>query len=325
MGSRYRALLMSEAAARTIIFCPLLVALLSIGLLAGCSSTVKPEITVLNQTTRLEVNGKHFSHTTPSCATLSIIGMPSGPPAVHMGNPTCVSGTFEKFYWNLKYIAGCTTDTTQAVTVLAIDDATFDGATAHATIPWGRNCAFVGTCGDIGQRPCPTGCVEGSVSTTSDLCSCGADGQLACTTGKKCLADLNPTQKGSKSICTPCGQQGQPACDAGNKCQLGLHLQLDGAGNLVCEAGCGYPGGYYCTPAMVAAGDNICSGHPPQTLPQLACVTEKNGHSVYTCYAHSTVSGGPHCGSVMCQGGNSCEETMTTGPKCSSVVAEKCD
>jgi len=263
-------------------------------LVVGCSATLKPKITVIVEPTRLEVSGTGFSNTSSSCASLAVIGMPSGPSVFHMGDPTCVNGAngaFFKFIWDLKYIAGCTANTPQSVAILALDNPTLDPAAATVSIPWGSRCAFAGSCGMIGQQPCPTGCLQGAVSATSDLCSCGAEGQ--------------------------------PLCPTGNACQAGLNPQLEGAGNLVCEASCGYPPGYYCTAAMVAAG--VCSGSPPQigTL-LMPCVTEQDGQSVYTCYGNSQVGGLPGCSNLTCQPGNKCQQSVTTGPLCTTAVAKKC-
>jgi hypothetical protein len=286
-----------------------MISLLSTGLLVGCSATLKPKIKATLPTApppmHFDVNGSGFSQTA-SCATVSLLGMPSGPPVVHMKDPTCANGKF-KFDWDYTYVSGCTPNGSQNVFVLAVDNPTFDPAVASVSVAWGPNCAFAGTCGNIGQYPCPSGCLEGSTSA-GPLCSCGGQGQVACTSGDKCQPNLTPVQQGSNSICQPCGQEQQPLCAKGTACQLGLNPQLEGAGNLVCEASCGYGAGVPCTPAMVAAGMGICAGSPPVVeVPQMPCITEKNDQSVYSCY-DSTIS--DNC---VCQQSNSCKQSTSTG------------
>jgi len=375
-----------------------LLAFISIGFLAGCSATLKPKIRVDSATApdRLLVTGSGFSPTA-SCATLSVWGMPSGPPGAKMGAPTaCTSGGFRGFTWKYEYVSGCNATTPQPVTVIAIDNPTLDPAAASTSILWGPNCAFAGTCGDLGQYPCPAGCLQGSVSNTTGQCSCGAQGQLECTSGTKCQSGLTPVRQGSSSVCQPCGGGGQPVCDSGNKCQsnltsqqgtcvpcgqqgqpvcdsgdkcqsnltsqqgtcvpcgqqgqpvcasgnqcqpnltpiqqgsstkcqpcggeqqplcaagdacqTGLHSQLEGANNLVCEVSCGYGAGVPCTPAMVAAGMGVCAGAPPVVeSPQMPCITEKNGQSLYRCFDSAIA---PNC---ICQQGNSCKESASLG------------
>jgi hypothetical protein len=153
---------------------PPVIALLSAGLLVGCSATLKPKITATLPAApppmHFDVNGSGFSQTA-SCATVSLLGMPSGPAVVHMKDPACSNGKF-KFDWDYTYVSGCTPSASQQVFVLAIDNPTLDPAIAGVSIAWGPNCAFAGTCGKIGQYPCPGGCLEGS-TFTSTLCSCG--------------------------------------------------------------------------------------------------------------------------------------------------------
>lgn len=285
----------------------LVIALSATGLLAGCSTTLKPKITANTATApaRLVVVGTGFS-TTSSCASVSLLGMPSGPPVVHMANPSCTSGSF-KVDWDYSYVSGCNPNASQPLTVLAIDNPTFDAAAAGVSIAWGSNCALAGTCGKIGQYPCPSGCLEGSLSS-GPLCSCGSQGQVACTSGAACQPNLTPVQQGSSSICQPCGGEQQPLCAAGNACQTGLHSQLEGAGNLVCEVSCGYGAGVPCTPEMVAAGMGVCAGSPPVVeVPQAPCITEKDGQTLYRCF-DSTI--GLNC---VCQQSNSCKESASLG------------
>jgi hypothetical protein len=211
--------------------------LLLAGLLAGCSATLMPAIKAKAAATApylVVVNGAGFSHTTPSCARLSVLGMPSGPPAASMGMAPCTNGTFQEFTWRYSYAAGCTLTGSQAIQVLAIDNPTFDPAVATVSIPWGPGCAFAGTCGAIGQNPCPSGCLQGSPDTRSGNCSCGAQGQPPCTTGNACQQGLNTLLQGSTKICGACGAQGQPPCTTGAACLPFMDPQLRGSAAL-CE------------------------------------------------------------------------------------------
>ncbi len=233
------------------------------GLLMGCGPTVKPAIKVATAPNLIEVNGAGFSNTTPSCATLSLFGMPSGPPVVNIGQPPCTKGAFQQFGWKYAYVAGCTPGASQSLEVLAVDNPTFTPAGAGISIPWGKNCAFLGTCGQIGQYPCPSGCLQGS-ATNSTLCSCGDEGQPLCTTGNQCLPGLNPQQQGPSIICT---------------------------------ATCGHTKGY--TPCTSAMGP--CSGHPPTLEEQQSpCVTQQQTsdggtRKIYTCYEHSVIDTSGNC------------------------------
>jgi hypothetical protein len=320
------------------------IALLSAGLLVGCSATLKPKITATLPAApppmHFDVNGSGFSQTA-SCATVSLLGMPSGPAVVHMKDPACTNGKF-RFDWDYTYVSGCTLSASQQVFVLAIDNPTLDPAIAGVSIAWGPNCAFAGTCGKIGQYPCPGGCLEGS-TFTSTLCACGVQGEVACTTGKKCQSNLAPVQQGSNSLCEPCGGKGQPSCISGDKCQSnltpvqqgsnsvcqpcgqelqpvcaegnacqsglnpGLPPQGVGVTGVVCTATCGYAGGAVCTPAMEASG--LCEGRPPMINPaagELPCQTLTNGTTVWTCY-DSIMS------SCSCVASNSCKKSVATG------------
>ena len=253
----------------------LVIALSATSLLTGCNPMLKPKITANTATApaRLVVVGNGFSPT-PKCASVSVLGMPSGPPVVHIADPSCTSGSF-KVDWDYTYVSGCSPTASQAVTVLAVDNPSFDPAAASTSVAWGPNCAFAGTCGKIGQYPCPSGCLEGSL-LDGPLCSCG--------------------------------NQGQTPCPTGDACQAGLHTQLEGAGNLVCEAGCGYGAGVPCTPAMVAAGMGICGGSPPVVeTPQMPCITDSNGQTLYRCF-DSTI--GENC---VCQQSNRCKESSSLG------------
>jgi hypothetical protein len=285
----------------------LVIALSATGLLTGCNPMLKPKITANTATApaRLVVVGTGFS-TTPKCASVSVLGMPSGPPVAHIADPSCTGGSF-KVDWDYSYVSGCSPNGSQTISVLAVDNPSLDPAAASTSVAWGPNCAFAGTCGKIGQYPCPSGCLEGSV-VAGPLCSCGNQGQVACTGGTACQPNLTPVQQGSSSICQPCGGEQQPLCSTGTACQTGLHSQLEGANNLVCEASCGYGAGVPCTPAMVAAGMGICAGAPPVVeTPQMPCVTDKDGQTLYRCF-DSTIA--ENC---VCQQSNSCQESASLG------------
>lgn len=206
--------------------------LVLLGLLAACSPTLKPSITATFNTTndRIRVDGSGFSTTPPTppyCANVALIGMPSGPAVAYMGQPSCASGNFSDFAYKLKYIAGCTTNSSASVAVLAVDTATLNlAASATFAIPWGPYCALQGSCGNIGQFPCPAPppatpyCNQGS-ATNSAVCECGGEGQPPCPTGNQCSDSLHPNQSGNTVVCSQCGQPGQNACQTQKQTENG--------------------------------------------------------------------------------------------------------
>jgi hypothetical protein len=277
---------------------PLVISFLSAGLLVGCSATLKPKITATLPAApppaHFDVNGQGFSQIS-SCATVSLLGMPSGPPIVHMKDASCTNGTF-KFDWDYTYVAGCTPGGSQQVFVLAVDNPTLDPAIASVSIAWGPKCAFAGTCGKIGQPPCPSGCLEGS-DLTGTLCSCGVQGEVACTSGERCQSGLTTVQEGSNSLCEPCGGNGQPICLSGSKCQS--HLTPDQG---VCVP-CGGQGHAACT-----SGDKCQSGLTPIQQGSNSICQPCGNEQQPLCASGSTCQSGLHpqlegAGNLVCEAG----------------------
>jgi len=232
-----------------------IIALIFGGLLAGCAcgqmgQPACPSIQVTSNPNFLTIGGSSFSNI-PSCAHLSMSGLPPPEAVVPIGDPQCTNGSFQNFNWQFSYV-GCSPSTTQPVTILGVDNQTSTAASQNISIGWGPTCGLSGFCGQIGQAACPSGICVSGVNSGGACVACGGEGQPVCvapaTICHKGPPDLNPNFQN---------------------------------GELECTATCGHTQGYSpCTPIMGACGG------APSTLetPQNPCVTKNGNLNDYTCF-----------------------------------------
>jgi hypothetical protein len=183
-------------------------------LLSGCSPTLRPTITVkVSSANVLTISGKGFSNTTP-CAHLAILS----PQTVSIGDASCVGGSFPEINWSPTYVPGCQPSGSTKAAVSAADLETGTPTFATASILWAKNCAFVGTCGKIGLRACPSASyacyVDGGVDPATGACvECGTEGKPLCSNSPGCSPGFYPNRAGSGTVCTKkCGGVNQSPC-----------------------------------------------------------------------------------------------------------------
>ncbi len=175
-------------------------------LLAGCSPTLHPRITVSQNVNSLIISGTGFSNTNP-CAQLSLLNLP--PPiavaAIDQGQVPCSGGSFQK-NWQFADDT-CPPSRFDNVTVSAVDDQTSNPAGQTISFNWSPTCGLAGICGGEGLPLCgaPPTCF--SQQCSSSVCKSG----------------LNPNLNGSQLVCTatcgytqgaqaPCASLGSPDC-----------------------------------------------------------------------------------------------------------------
>lgn len=229
-------------------------------LLCGCSPTLHPAITAsVNSVNTMTIKGTGFTNI-GTCAHLALLT----PQSASIGDATCTSGTFNTDWSSrsgFNYVPGCQPTGLQSAVVGAVDITTLDPAFATTSILWGPNCAIVGTCGKIGQVPCPDpsyACyVDGGVDPSTGRCApCGAEGQPLCSNSPACNPGLNPNLSGPGTVCTAtCGGYNQSPCIT-NGTQPGVQV-------------------YTCYNTTLAYGDCVCV---PNTQYN-ACQVESSGNS----------------------------------------------
>ncbi len=259
----------------------------SLVVMAACPpSTLKPTITVTSNPNTLTISGAGFA-AIAQCAQLSIIGLPAPSNHVSIGQPQCSSGGFQNYNWAYQYVTGCQLSTSPqnvSATVFGVDtQGTNASASAQVSIPWGVNCALVGTCGQIGLPICPDG-----------TCSAGVPG--------------------NDGTCDACGTEGAPICAGTTPCTGDLHPNFQNR-EVECTWNCGHAQGASCPSALPGCGG------APLTLeqPQNACEVplqppDLTNGGIYSCYDHAMIpSSGGDCTCVP-NNANTCP-TSTSIPK----------
>jgi hypothetical protein len=241
-----------------------------IAMLTACSGNLHPVVTATQSGNSIIISGSGFTNSDP-CAHLAVTGAATG--SLSLGDVHCGHGAFKDYTWSPNYVIGCNPSTPVSVDVSGVDIKTGTPTFATSSILWGDNCAYVGTCGKIGQRQCP-------------------DPANACY--------LSGGPDSSSGQCVACGHQNQPLCGRAPACLAGLNPNLQG-GQTVCSAYCGWTQGAQAP--CKALGSPDCQGAPPVlTQPFTPCVTAEtvNGKriSVYSCYGDGVANskiGGSTC------------------------------